>query len=145
MHGGRGQRGGSGRRMQPTTDLQVDGRHAVLCRPAGGARAGLLLLPMVYVVERKVLEYARWLADAGFAALVWDPYSGRDVPTGPPEVMAPLARSLRDAAVRAEQERWLRYLRQEQQLARVGLIGWCVGGRFALLLAAQSAAVAACV
>src|SRR5439155_23173312 len=89
-------RGRKVRRMHHTSELHVDNLHAVLCRPAGGASAGLLLLPMVYGIEAKVLEYAGWLADAGFAAVVWDPYSGRDVPTGTPEDMAPLSRSLRD-------------------------------------------------
>ncbi len=123
----------------------MDNLHAALCQPAGGAPAGLLLLPMVYGIEHKVLEYASWLADAGFAAVVWDPYSGREVPTGTPEDLAPFSRSLRDAAVRAEQERWLAYMQQELRLAQVGVIGWCMGGRYALLLAAHSRAVAACV
>jgi carboxymethylenebutenolidase len=131
--------------MNETSELRVDNLHAVLRRPAGGARAGLLLLPMVYGIESKVLEYADWLADAGFAALVWDPYTGRDVPVGTPEDLAPLARSLRDGAVRAEQERWLAYMRDDLGLARVGVIGWCMGGRFALLLAARARDLAACV
>src|SRR5205823_3837140 len=105
----------------------------------------LLLLPMVYGIEGKVLEYADWLADAGFAAVVWDPYTGRDVPTGSPEDLAPLSRSLRDGPVRAEHDRWLDYLRQDLQLAQVGVIGWCMGGRYALLLAAHSRQVAVCV
>ena len=108
--------------MHHTEDLHVDNLHAVLCRPAEGARAGLLLLPMVYGIESKVLEYAGWLADAGFAALVWDPYTGRDVPTGTPDDLAPLARSLRDRAVLGEHDRWLDYLRDELQLAQVGIL-----------------------
>jgi carboxymethylenebutenolidase len=131
--------------MHHTTDLHVDNLHAVLCRPEGGATAGLLLLPMVYGIEHKVLEYASWLADAGFAAVVWDPYTGREVPTGTPEDLAPLSRSLRDEPVRAEHERWLAYMRQELQLAQLGAIGWCMGGRYALLLAAHSRQLAACV
>ncbi len=131
--------------MHETTDLYLDNLHAVLCRPAGGARAGMLLLPMVYGIEHKVLEYASWLADAGLAAVVWDPYSGREVPTGTPEDLAPLSRSLLDSAVRAEQQRWLAHMRTELGLAQVGVIGWCMGGRYALLLAAHSPDVAACV
>jgi carboxymethylenebutenolidase len=131
--------------MHETSDLHVDKLHAVLCRPTSGARAGLLLLPMVYGIESKVLEYATWLADAGFAAVVWNPYSGREVPQGSPEDLAPLARSLRDGPTRAEQERWLDYMRGELGLAQVGVIGWCMGGRYALLLAAHSRQVGACV
>src|SRR5262245_11262828 len=131
--------------MHKTTDVHRDGLHAALTQPEAGARAGLLLLPMVYGIESKVQEYAGWLADAGYAALVWDPYSGRDVPQGTPADLAPLSRSLRDGAVRAEQERWLGYLRNELGLARLGVMGWCMGGRFALLLAAHSRDLAACV
>src|SRR5262249_17672504 len=131
--------------MNQTSELHVDNLHAALCRPAGGASAGLLLLPMVYGIEAKVLEYAGWLADAGFAAVVWDPYSGRDVPTGTPEDLAPLSRSLRDGAVRAEQDRWLAYMRHELHLAQLGGTGWCVGGRYALSLAAHRPDLAACV
>jgi len=131
--------------MHQTSELHVDNLHAVLCRPAGGASAGLLLLPMVYGIEAKVLEYADWLANAGFAAVVWDPYSGRDVPVGTPEDLAPLSRSLRDGPVRAEQDRWLAYMREELHLAQLGVIGWCMWGRYALLLAAHRPALAACV
>jgi carboxymethylenebutenolidase len=133
------------KRMHETTDLYRDNLHAVLCRSEVGARAGMLLLPMIYGIEHKVLEYASWLADAGFGAVVWDPYSGRDVPTGTPEDLAPLSRSLLDGAVRAEQERWLAYLQEDLGLAQVGVIGWCMGGRYALLLAAHSRQVTACV
>jgi carboxymethylenebutenolidase len=131
--------------MHQTSDVHREGLHAALCQPEGGARAGLLLLPMVYGIEGKVLEYAGWLADAGYAALVWDPYSGREVPQGTPEDLAPLSRSLRDGPARAEHERWLDYLRDELGLARLGVVGWCMGGRFGLLLAAHSREVAACV
>jgi carboxymethylenebutenolidase len=131
--------------MHETRDLHLDNLHAVLCEPAAGARAGMLLLPMIYGIEHKVLEYASWLADAGLAAVVWDPYSGRNVPTGSPEDLAPFASSLLDGAVRAEQDRWLAYMRHDLRLAQVGVIGWCMGGRYALLLAAHSRQVAACV
>ena len=131
--------------MHRTTDLHVDNLHAVLCQPEGGATAGLLLLPMIYGIEHQVLTYAGWLAEAGLAAVVWDPYTGRDVPTGTPEELGPLAVSLHDGAVRAQQERWLAYMRQDLELASVGVIGWCMGGRYALLLAAHHPEVAACV
>jgi carboxymethylenebutenolidase len=131
--------------MHETSDLHLDTLHAVLCQPADGARSGLLLLPMIYGIEHKVLEYAAWLADAGLAAVVWDPYSGREVPKGSPEELGPFAGSLQDAAVRAEQERWLTYMHDELALGEVGVIGWCMGGRYAVLLAAHSRQVAACV
>jgi carboxymethylenebutenolidase len=131
--------------MPETTDLHLDDLHAVLCQPAERARAGLLLLPMIYGIEHKVLEYANWLADAGLAAVVWDPYPGRIVPTGSPEELGPFAGSLLDGTVRAQQERWLAYMQETLGLAQVGVIGWCMGGRYALLLAAHSPRVAACV
>jgi carboxymethylenebutenolidase len=131
--------------MHETAELHVDNLRAVLCRPEAGATAGLLLLPMIYGIEHQVLAYADWLADAGLAAVVWDPYTGREVPTGTPEDLGPLAGSLQDGAVRAQQERWLAYMRQDLGLASLGVIGWCMGGRYALLLAAHSREVAACV
>ena len=129
--------------MHHTADLHVDDLHAVLCRPEGGATAGMLLLPMIYGIEHQVLAYASWLADAGLVALVWDPYTGREVPTGSPEELGPFAGSLHDGPVRAQQERWLAYMRQDLGLDQVGVIGWCMGGRYALLLAAHSREVAA--
>jgi len=131
--------------MPETTDLHLDDQHAVLCRPAGGARAGLLLLPMIYGIEHQVLAYASWLADAGLAAVVWDPYPGQTVPTASPEDLGPFASSLVDGVVRAKQQRWLAYMRETLGLAQVGVIGWCMGGRYALLLAAHSPQVDACV
>ncbi|WP_433163757.1 dienelactone hydrolase family protein [Kribbella sp. CA-247076] len=100
-------------------------------------RAGMLLLPMITGVGEQVREWADELAGEGITALVWDPFKGRSTDNASREELGTLARKLDDDQALAEQGELLDYLLGELGCNRVGVIGWCLGGRFALLLAAR--------
>ena len=46
-------------------------------------RAGVLVLPTITAVDAPMRERARLLAEAGFTAMVWDPYPGEAAPPLP--------------------------------------------------------------
>lgn len=118
-----------------TSTSTVAGLHAYLSRPAGGSPGGMLLAPMITGISGQVKEFADGLAASGVTALTWDPWHGR--PSGdetPFDVLSQWMSELDDAACLAELGTLLDHLFGELGCQRVGVIGWCMGGRFALLL-----------
>ncbi|HVV23362.1 MAG TPA: dienelactone hydrolase family protein [Pseudonocardiaceae bacterium] len=108
---------------------------AYLARPVGGATGGMLLLPMITGISGQVREFADGIAAAGVTALTWDPWHGR--PSGdetPYDVLSGWMSELDDETCLAEMGRLTDHLFGELGCTRVGTIGWCMGGRFALLL-----------
>ncbi|MDS1269282.1 dienelactone hydrolase family protein [Lipingzhangella sp. LS1_29] len=122
------------------------GLNAYMASPvAGPRRSGMLVLPMVTGIGAQVREYAHGMASAGVTAVVWDPFEGRSSDNSSGEELLSLMGQLDDAAVCAEQVRLLDHMFEDLGLAQVGVLGWCMGGRFALLLAAQDGRLANCV
>lgn len=125
----------------PVGDLDAYQARPVDARPSGG----MLLLPMVTGIGPQVRAFADEIAATGVITLTWDPWHGHsDEDLTPEELHARMGR-LDDAAVRDEQTRLLDHMFGELGLARVGVIGWCMGGRYALLLAAHDHRLAGCV
>jgi len=113
----------------------VGGLHTYLSRPGGGSASGMLLLPMVTGINVQVREWADELARRGITALAWDPWQGRpSADETPPEVLFEWMGALDDENCLAEQRQLLDHLFTDQGCARVGTMGWCLGGRLALLL-----------
>lgn len=110
-------------------------------KPTGG----MLLLPMVTGIGAQVREYADGIAATGVAALAWDPWHGPSSDDTPVEELRALMGKLDDDEVRAEETQLLDYMYGELGLSKVGVIGWCLGGRFALILAARDGRLANCV
>jgi carboxymethylenebutenolidase len=100
-------------------------------------RAGMLLLPMITGIGEQVREWADELAGEGITALVWDPFKGRSSDNSTREELSALLREMDDDAALAEQAELLDYLTDELGCTKVGVMGWCLGGRFALLLGAR--------
>ncbi|GAA1110521.1 hypothetical protein GCM10009630_04480 [Kribbella jejuensis] len=105
-------------------------------------RAGMLLLPMITGIGEQVRAWADELAAEGITALAWDPFEGRSTDNATREELGGLARELDDDAALGQQSALLDYLFDELGCSKVGVIGWCLGGRFALLLAARDQRVA---
>lgn len=121
----------------------VAGLTTYLARPAGGSSAGMLLLPMITGIGAQVRDWADELARSGITALSWDPWEGRPGSDETPmDVLYSWLRELDDEKCLADQARLLDHLLGELGCTRVGAIGWCLGGRFALLLGGRDARLA---
>jgi carboxymethylenebutenolidase len=125
-------------------DITVAGLNAYLSRPAVATTGGMLLLPMITGIAPQLREFADDLAAAGVTALSWDPWRGRpgtDDETQLPTLLEWMS-ELDDETSLAEMGTLLDHLFGELGCRRVGVIGWCMGGRFALLLGGHDSRVA---
>ncbi|WP_405063003.1 dienelactone hydrolase family protein [Kribbella sp. NBC_01505] len=114
--------------------VSVGDQNAYLAR-AGAA--GMLLLPMITGIGEQIRAWADELAAAGITALVWDPFEGKNTDNTPRAEMFPLGGQLDDDRALAQQQALLDYLLGDLGCDQAGVIGWCLGGRFALLLGAR--------
>lgn len=120
--------------------ISVDGLTAYLARPAGGSSAGMLMLPMVTGVGVQVRDWADELARSGVTALSWDPWEGRPSSDETPmDMLYGWMGELDDEKCLADQARLFDHLLGKLGCDRVGVMGWCLGGRFALLLGGRDA------
>ncbi|AIJ21254.1 dienelactone hydrolase family protein [Amycolatopsis methanolica] len=125
-----------------TSRLTVNGLNAYLARPAGGSESGMLLLPMVTGIGEQLREWAGAIAAIGVTALVWDPFHGPSSDdTSMPDLLAKMP-ELDDAIALDEQTQLLDHLLGELGCVKAGVIGWCLGGRFALILGGKDHRVA---
>lgn len=125
-----------------TSFTSVDGLTAYLARPAGGSTQGMLLLPMITGIGAQIRDWADSFARRGIAALTWDPFHGVNSDnTGHDELRA-LMGKLDDEVALGEQHTLLNHLLGELGCTKAGVIGWCLGGRFALILGGQDSRLA---
>jgi carboxymethylenebutenolidase len=118
---------------------RVDGHIAHAERPRGG----VLILPTVMGVDAPMRERARILAEAGYTAFVWNPYPGKTPPSDLESARA-LATKLNDGALDAMSD-CLTHLLEKLRVPAVAVLGFCLGGRYAVLLAAKDRRLKACV
>ncbi len=126
-------------RTEAINSGRVNGHIAHAARPRGG----VLVLPTITAVDAPMRERAQLLAEAGFTALVWDPYPGE---TPPSDLAGAQARAtkLDDGAVDAMSD-CVSHLLDKLKLPAVAVLGFCLGGRYAVLLAARDRRLFACV
>ena len=123
---------------------QIDaGRVKGLVTHADSPRAGVLLLCTISGVDAFMRERGQRLAEAGYSSLVWDPYPGEPLPQDLPSAQA-RARKLNDGAV-DEMSDCVGYMLDAMKLPAVAVVGFCLGGRYALLLGARDKRLFACV
>jgi carboxymethylenebutenolidase len=126
--------------------LRVQGEtvRAYLAQPAS-PRAGMLLIHEWWGLNDWIREQADRFAQNGYLALAVDLYRGKvatDVETAHELSRAlPEDRALRDLKAGVD------WLQREPALRgkKLGVIGWCMGGGFALSLAVQEPRLSACV
>ena len=113
---------------------------------AGGSAPGVVLIPDVRGLQEHYRDLARRLAAEGFAVLAVDLYRR----SGPPEIATPAdamkwIRELSDPQVLADVQAAVDFLAREVDGRQVGVIGFCMGGQYALLAACACRGLAACV
>jgi carboxymethylenebutenolidase len=120
-----------------TSMIEVNGLRAYLSRPSGGSASGMLLLPMITGIGAQLREFADDLARAGITALSWDPWHGPSSDDTSHERLQELMAKLDDEVVLDEHRQLLDHLLGDLGCAKAGVIGWCLGGRLALIFGAR--------
>lgn len=118
-------------------------RFGYVAEPDGKATGGVVLLPTIFAINAFAKSYAETLAQAGLVCAVWDIYSGAPLVTDYEACIA-RARKLEDADVVAKIGVWVDHMLGAMGLAKVGVLGFCIGGRFAIMQAASDKRIAAC-
>ena len=124
-----------------TQDIARDGLYGYLAQPEKAGKGSVLIVPTIFGVNPFVRGFADTLARAGLTAAVCDLYSGLPLPANYEEALA-RARKLNDAMADDIEGRWLDYLQRGS--ASLGMAGFCLGGRFVLIRAAQDQRIKAC-
>jgi carboxymethylenebutenolidase len=124
-----------------TQDIAHDGLYGYLAQPETAGKGSVLIMPTIFGVNPFVRGYADTLARAGLTAAVCDFYSGDPLPGSYEEAQA-RARKLDDDIADDIEGRWLDHL--QRQSSALGVLGFCLGGRFVLLRAAQDGRIKAC-
>jgi carboxymethylenebutenolidase len=122
--------------------IDLDGASGFLVR-AQDQRAGVLLLPTIGGVNKFVRDFAEDLAAGGLTTMVWDPYPGEALPASH-EAALSRAGTLRDGPSLDAMSICVDHLMDELRCDTVGTVGFCLGGRYCLLLAACEARIGAC-
>ncbi|MFW0786376.1 dienelactone hydrolase family protein [Gordonia sp. CPCC 206044] len=104
--------------------------------PAGSAPTqGMLVLPMVTGIGEQVREWADQIAaETECIALAWDTWHGKSSDDTSFGELMDWSANLKDQDVLRELKILLAYLREDLGLERIGVVGWCLGGRYALIL-----------
>jgi carboxymethylenebutenolidase len=118
----------------------------ILVRPAGkGPSPAVIVIQEWWGLDAWVKDQARALAREGYVALAVDLYRGK-VTSNPDEAHQLMNGLPPDRAMRDLKAAYT-YLqgRPDVKKDRIGVIGWCMGGRYALALATEEPGLAAVV
>jgi carboxymethylenebutenolidase len=124
-------------------EVKQSGLFGYLAQPDAPTKAGVVLLPTIYGVNAFVRGFAETLARAALAAAVWDHYDGAPLPKDFEEAKK-RGSTLTDAKMHASAKAWTDYLMSELKLTSVGVVGFCMGGRYAPMVAAREKRIKAC-
>jgi carboxymethylenebutenolidase len=111
-------------------DIELGNQRAYLSSPAGPPDAALVVIHEWWGLNEHIMHWTDRLAADGYAALAVDLYGGK-VATDPDEAMK-LMKAVDDKQALAILKDAVRYLGDEVHAKRVGVIGWCFGGKWAL-------------
>lgn len=104
---------------------------------------GVLMLPMITGVGEQLRDWADSVAEESqTTVLVWDPWHGPSSDDSSLDVLRKLLSSLDDAQALAEINVLLGHMKSELNLDRITVVGWCLGGRYALLAGSVNPQVA---
>ncbi|MFH1604039.1 MAG: dienelactone hydrolase family protein [Pseudomonadota bacterium] len=124
-------------------EIRHDGLHVRYTRPAGESRAGVLFLPSVNGLTPAVDELLAQLADVGLLALAWDPFTAYPDAVTREQRGKISASVFKDTELVREHRACVDMLEKDLGAAKIGVVGFCMGGRMALRLAADEPRIAA--
>jgi len=106
--------------------------HGYLARPAasGGPWPGLILIHEWWGLNDNIRGAARRLGAQGYMVLAVDLYGGRQ--TTVPDEAQKMMQAVDPTAARENLRQAYAYLATQQKSPRVGIMGWCFGGGWAL-------------
>ena len=122
------------------------GTDAFVAWPAGrGPATAIIVIHEWWGLNRQIRGVARRLAQEGYVAIVPDLYHGQVADDA--EFAHELSRGLDEDRALAELEAAAGWLRAQPRVnrARIGVVGFCMGGRLSQLLALRSPALSAAV
>lgn len=114
----------------------------------GGPHPGIVLVPDVRGIYAHFHDVARRIAARGFAVLVLDLYAREGAPElGSMDAVFRFMRALPDARVLADIQAAIDWLaaRPETQGRKVGITGFCMGGKYTVLAACRCRGLSAAV
>jgi carboxymethylenebutenolidase len=126
-------------RTEQIAQGRVHGHVAHAENPIGG----VILLPTIFGIDRFSQTRANMLAEAGMTTFVWNPYPGEVQPTEYPAAMA-RATKLSDSTV-GDMSECISHMLGPMGLKSVAVLGFCLGGRYSLLLTAADPRPVCCV
>ena len=124
-----------------SVELNCGGVPAYFAHGAKRNDIGVLLLPSIHGREPYVMNYVNFLAEAGFPTLLWDLFAGQGE-AHTREERAARGATLTDAGSVRQMSRLLDYMFGELSMTRVATLGFCLGGRYGLALAARDSRLA---
>jgi carboxymethylenebutenolidase len=118
------------------SELHIDDQRAYCFKADGESKGGVLYLPTNAGPDRVNRSYAQKLAEAGLTTVLWDPYPTLNE-TPPQDQRSKLSSGVDDNWAVDGQSQWLTYMQDELGIQRFGTIGFCMGGRYSLILASK--------
>jgi carboxymethylenebutenolidase len=118
-------------------DVEGQGLAAYVALPESpGLHPGVVVIQHAAGVDEVIKDTVRRLADAGFAAVAPDMFAHQDVNVATPHQER--LRRIQDSIVIEDVRGAIAYLRQRAGDQGIGIMGFCLGGRVAYLMAAAN-------
>jgi len=117
--------------------------HGYLATPASGKGPGVLVIQEWWGLVPHIKKVADRFAAEGFSALAPDMYHGQTA--SEPDGAGKLFMALNIEQAEKDLRGATKYLKDHSSTAKIGVVGYCMGGQLALLTATLDTSIGACV